>query len=73
MNEEVLMFLAGVGYRFSKNDIPENFEGNGFERTVTFDYDYCNVNVEMPLSDFTLQYKLNDDYYEFERSFNSVV
>ena len=73
MNEKVLMLLAGVGYRFSKNDIPENFKENGFERTVTFDYDYCNVNVEMPLSDFTLQYRLNDDYYEFERSFNSVV
>lgn len=71
MDERILMLLAGVDYRFHKDNLPEQVNQNGFERSVRCEYDFCDVGITTPLSYFTLHYRLNDDdYYEFDQIFS---
>ena len=73
MDERILMVLAGVGYRFHKDNLPDEVNQNGFERSVNRKYDYCDVGVTTPLSYFTLHYALKGEYYEFDQIFNDIV
>ena len=65
-HKDLLLLLAGMPEQFKKEEQPESINENGFVREFLHKSDYCDVEIQTPLTRFSLFYRLKEDCYELE-------
>ena len=69
-HKDLLLLLAGMPERFKMENQPETINEGGFVREFLYKDDYCDIEIQTPLTRFSLFYRLNDDIYELENIYS---